>query len=231
MNKSSNKMSSYKKNYRNKGTSLALQKQELALLRREEQRENIPQVQSNLALKHSFQYRCVSVAQDLNITWRNLLDSIVVAYSTTVAASLVEALRIRRIRLWQPATASQTTMSTVQLTWGQIGGTGNARNNTVTSTSISTRPGYIDSVPPPNEEPAFWHNETDGSQTAFSISCFTECIIQLDLELVMAPRTQVGAQNSIASGIAGQFYFRGLDAQPVASSLFSVLGVGLLGQI
>jgi len=195
----------------------------LALERIQYAADHIPPVPGSFSFRHSFQFRVQTSQTALNVTVGNLLDMLLVATSATAGVSLLESIKLDRIKIWSPST-SAFVPNTVQLTWGSIGSVSDGRNNTIVDTSMSTKSAHVSARPPREEQPSFWHNDSTRNLVMFILGCNANSIVQIDFRATVQPNSQVSVTNALVGATAGQVYYRGLDGLAAASSAFITLG-------
>lgn len=114
-------------------------------------------------------------------------NCLVMGTSSTTIASLFQAFKIRRIRVWGPP-AQNLVPVTVSLTWGG-GTTGFATSGqpqrTISDTSTgATRVAFVDSKPPRNSPASFWQRPTTANQfVLFEITAPINTIVDVHMVL------------------------------------------------
>jgi len=182
-----------------------------------------PPMIRGVELQHKVTLRYISlqtIAQD--IQYRNLLDLMLVAVTTTSGFDLFETVKIRRIRIWGPPNNSASapgTPSSIRLEFsgtvtGSIGD-----QQLYTDTSMGVEPAYIDARPSPKSLASNF--QLSAATTAFSINCPLGTVVDLSLSLrSMFSNANAAASTALVAATVGAQYLRGLDGQPIASSLW-----------
>jgi hypothetical protein len=174
-------------------------------------------------------YQSNNSAYGQNFSYQNLLDTQLVAVSTTAVYDLYDSVRIRRIRMWgfQAAAGGSCTV-TLSCPSGNAGLNGDTR--TVSDTGIGFDPAFVSFVPDRRSAQAMW--QTSSSTVAFRVGVNTplstngsQIMIDLDLEFRNVESLSPNGATAGASLVVGQWYYRGLDGLPFASTGWIPQGV------
>jgi uncharacterized membrane protein len=136
----------------------------------------------------------------------------------TSVASLLYAVRIRRIEIWSPP-ASQGALATCYVQWfGGVDGTDRLFSD---SSSSVTEPAHVASSPPPGTDAFFWTNADNLKSELFAVSAASGSIIDLTIEAyVNSGETQL--VTTVATAAVGVPYTLALDG-PTTHQVVPVL--------
>jgi hypothetical protein len=161
------------------------------------------------------------------ITAQNLIASICgVATSATQVASVLYALKIKRIELRSPAVAASTT-SSMNFEWFTPGGltTGN-EPYVMNGGSLGTAQGCLMKLNPPKH--SVWENwitlTSPGSATCFTLSCPSGTTIDLIYDAYCDNNDSTLVTAGFTGLTVGANYRFGMDGLPTATSNYVVLG-------
>jgi len=189
--------------------------------RRNPAREMIshPPQLNGIELRHSvtLRFRATAAFAGTFVTFQNLLDTMLVATTATVAADLFQAVKIRRVRIWgMPAVGSSASVS-VEYSGVTAGIVGDQAIHT--DTSMGVQPAHVDARPTARCLCADY--QVNSSNAAFLITGPAGSVIDVEASF----RSQYAvlnalAQNATVAATAGVQYLRGLDGLAVATSNF-----------
>lgn len=142
-----------------------------------------------------------------NITFQNLLDTILMLTTTTTGFDIFYTVRLRKVEVW--SIAAQGTPTTVRVvfdnsTLGQFGD-----QKIHTDTSMGIEPAHVLARPQPKSLLANF--QLSSANPAFSIECPAGSVIDVAMDFRGIPAHPVPAQNAVAASGVGSWYFRGLD--------------------
>ncbi len=82
---------------------------------------------------------------------------------------------------------------------------------------MGIEPAHVVARPERMSNLALW--QASNGVTAFSITCPVGAIVDVDLSFrTVASLAPVALQNAVVAGVAGEMYYRGLDALPIATT-------------
>jgi len=181
-----------------------------------------PQI-GNYEVVHSSRLRfsTPTSAFDGNITFQNLLDTLLFATSATTAFDLFRFVKIRRIEVWSasqltPADGDGPLPSTVTVvfqgtTAGIVGDV-----SIHTDTSMSIEPAYVNARP--NRKSLASNYQVSSSAVAFRLTCPINSVVDVELSYKQQFVSPVAAQNATVGATAGDIYLRGLDGVAASTS-------------
>jgi len=174
-----------------------------------------PQI-GNYLIDHKTRLRfVVTNAFSGAITYQMLLDTILVAMTTTTLADLFHQVRIRKIEVWSIAAIGTPASCSVQYNNGNITGLfGDAKFHT--DTSMGIEPAFVSAKPSPNSLPDLF--QVSSGSTAFTLACTAGSVVDVSLTFKQRNGAFIAASNVGVALTAGTLYFRGLDGIAAATS-------------
>lgn len=180
-----------------------------------------PQI-GNYGLTRDVRMRFVSnAAVNQAISFQNLLDTVLVATTTTAGTDLFNAVKVKSVECWSlPAIG---TASTVSVTYDSF--TAGAAGDQIlhTDTSMGIEPAHVIAKPAPQSLAGLF--QFSAATTAFLLECPTGTVVDVHMSLrnaIMGAAT--AAQNALVGAAAGVIYFRGLDGKATATTLLPPVG-------
>lgn len=176
----------------------------------------------NTTLTHNVRMRFAAQAASLSISWKNLLDTWLVATSATQGYQLFDAVRIRAIEVWSYSAAGPVTC-TVTFPGAVLGAQGDS--TTHSDTCMGLEPAHVLARPSKRSMAAMYQNGT--TNTAFDIYCPAGSVVDLQLSFrcSMAGYAPVAATNALVAAQTGNVYVRGFDGVAAATSKFQPQGI------
>jgi hypothetical protein len=146
------------------------------------------------------------------ITFADLLDTMLVATTAVVTYDLFDLVKIKRIRVWGQAALG--TPSTVEVQFNSTTG-----DSTIhTDTSLGIKPAFVQCRPSPKSLASFWQASAAGN--AFVVTAPAGSVIDVFLVFKSSNQAPVVAQNLAVGATVGEFYWRGLDGLAIAGTNF-----------
>lgn len=170
----------------------------------------------NVALSTKMRRRFIaSSAFDGNITWTNLLDSVLLASSATQGYQVFECVRLKEVEVWHCPVAS--TVSTVIVEFGgqNAGAIGDQQIHQDSSMGLS--PAHVRARPSAKSQASQWQFES--ATAAFRLVAPAGSVIDVVVEYRGEFNAAYAVANALVGATTGALYVRGLDGQPVASSV------------
>jgi hypothetical protein len=172
---------------------------------------------ANYSIVHSTKLRFITnapVAQTI-ITFTNLLDTILVAKTAITLSDLFSQVRIRAVEMWAvPAIGGATTVE-CSFDNNVPGTTGDVRLHS--DTSMGIQPAHLRCRPAAKSGTALF--QATGNGNAFTLTCPTGTVIDVELSFRGIPNTNVSAAGA-AAVTPGAWYYRGLDGIAKAATVF-----------
>lgn len=171
----------------------------------------------NLAVTHGVRVRFTALAAFAgNITFQNLLDTLVVATTTTTLADLFHAVKIRAIELWAEAAIGTPAFVSLIFDSGAAGFIGDHKEHT--DTSMGVQPAHLFVRPSPRSLASDF--QVSSANQAFWLQCPAGAVIDLMLTYQQYMGVGVVAQNVAVAATVGAAYVRGLDGKTIALTNF-----------
>jgi hypothetical protein len=177
----------------------------------------------NTTITHNVRMRfAANAAAALSISWKNLLDTWLVATSATQGYQLFDSVRIRAIEVWSYSASGPVT-ATVTFPGAVLGAQGDS--STHSDTSMGLEPAYVKARPSKKSGAALFQNSN--TNTAFDIYVTSGAVIDLELSFrsSMAGYAPVTATNALVAAQTGNVYVRGFDGVAAATSKFVPQGI------
>jgi hypothetical protein len=170
------------------------------------------------AITHERRLRFVtSSAFAGNITFQNLLDTLLVATTTIQGADLFSAVRLKFVEVW--ALPVLGNVSTVQVIYdgNAVGAVGDQRVHT--DSSMGIEPAHVRARPGTRTTGAAFQESS--TNIAFYLNVPTGSVVDVSLSFKQnLLNGAVIAQNALVGATAGAQYLRGLDGLAVATTKF-----------
>lgn len=177
-----------------------------------------PQYKSQPILRRTLRYVASGVQSSVAITPSAICLSLgtICTVANTTVRGFVGAVRIRRIHLWV-GTSSSGTPANILVNFGSTAAPAldwEVGDETINSSELA----YVTAVPPKDSLASFW-NVAGSTSTLFSVTSSANCIMQLDLDFILADNDPV-VTYAITSGAAtlGNIYYINLSAAATAFS-------------
>ncbi len=150
------------------------------------------------------------------MTFANLLDSMFVATAAAVGYDLWDVVKVNFVEMWSVPTSATTTVA-VDFPGAGAGIAGDGRITSDTSMGLS--PAHIKCKPSRQSAAGQWQ-ATNGLVAFTLLQCPQDAVIDVDVSFRNSSSTPVLTASAPAAATAGQFYYRGLDGLPVATTKF-----------
>jgi len=165
-------------------------------------------------------FACTAAAE-YNVTFQNLLDTILVATGSTTAADLFSAVRVNSVELWAIAALGTPATLTLVFDGTTVGAEGDQKTHT--DTSMGIEPAHVKARPDPLTQAGQFQGSA--ANNAFVLNVVAGTIIDVSMTLrqpVLGFATS--SQNALVGATAGVVYYRGLDGKTTALTNFPVVG-------
>lgn len=160
-------------------------------------------------------FTATAAAAGTQITYQDLLDTILFATTATAPYQVFNFVRIKRVSVWGQAALG--TPSSVQVVFN---GTSIVGDATVHSdTSLGVLPACVHARPKATVAALY-----QVSGNAFKISCPAGSIIDVHVNMKDALDNAVAAQNASVGATVGGIFYRGMDGEAAASTNFPPVG-------
>jgi hypothetical protein len=170
----------------------------------------------NIGPKLSIRRRFIANAAFANlITWTNLLDSFLFASSATQGYQAFECVRVKEVEVWHCPVASSVSTVSVEF-GGQIAGqVGDQKIHSDSSMGLS--PAHVRCSPSRDSQASQWQFES--GTAAFRLDVPSGAVIDVVLSYRGEFNAAYAVANALVAATTGAYYLRGLDGQPVASTV------------
>jgi len=188
-----------------------------------------PPINPQVNIVHRFRFVARANAVSTNFSFNWLLDCMLVSISATALYKLFDEVKLIKVEVWTAGGNAATTglnSNTVTILFPSVtaGEAGDAYM--VSGTSIGLDPCHVKARPDPQSACALW--QPPSANIAFSLeglqgSTLGRIAEGTIIDVTLALRTNGNTPVASAAGVGltpGQIYFRGLDGQPIATTLF-----------
>jgi len=156
-----------------------------------------------------------------NISFQNLLDTILVAISATAAADLFEQVRVNSVECWAIAAVGTPATVIVLFNGTTVGAAGDQKVHT--DTSMGIEPAHVKARPEKLTQAGQF--QASSADIAFALDVPAGTVIDVSVSLRQGVLgNAVSSQNPLVAATAGVLYYRGLDGKTVALTNFPVQG-------
>jgi hypothetical protein len=160
-----------------------------------------------------------NAAVSQQITFQNLLDTVLFAQGAAVQYDVFFAVKLKRVKVWSLPVVGQTNSVTIIFDGTVAGFVGDRQVHQ--DSSMGIEPAYL-SVSPSKQSLASKF-QISSANNAFFIECSAGSVIDVDLDFrsdVLG--IPVGAQNVAVGATVGAIGYRGLDGLAAAGTKFTV---------
>lgn len=171
---------------------------------------------SGVTLLQRRHQRYVATANTVvNITYQNLLDSVLIASSATQGFQLFEAVRVVKVECWYASMSSAIGTVSVEFNGLIAGFVGDQKVHQ--DSSMATRPAHVVARPGKNTAAAFFQPSSGSS--CFQLTAPSGTIVDVVLEFRGQFNFATPVAFALVGALTGGVYMRGLDGLPLATSL------------
>lgn len=173
-----------------------------------------------------------STYNTLAVTPYLLCCHIIVAYSTTLGATLFGQVKLHGVKIWYAALqtmgGSTSQSYAPYILWSNSNQPDTSSNSKlITDVSVGMQPMYVHSKTPKESNARLWQIQQDTGKL-FEIGCAPGGVIEIDVSYRLQAGVANGLGQALTGATVGKVYFRGLDALPPATSLFpAAVPIGL----
>jgi len=161
-------------------------------------------------------FNCIT-AFDGEITYQNLLDSVLFASAAAVGYNLFIAVKVRYVEIWSQPTPVAVGTNAAALTFNGSGAgfTGDQQIHTIPSGGQNM--GHMKCVPRKDCFASMF--QVSSNNGVFDLTCQVGCIIDVVVDFQRPfQATAILCQNALVGATTGAVYTRGLDGVAVAAS-------------
>jgi hypothetical protein len=174
-------------------------------------------------LRHSVALRFVANASlSVNITFQNLMDTILFAASATAGYNVFQTVKVRRVRVWSVPVIGNAATVIVEYSGVTPGITGDQALHA--DTSMGIQPAYVSCRP--SRRSLASNYQLNSGALAFTLTCPSGSVVDVELSFRGAFGLAVAEQNALVGAVTGATYLRGLDGKPTATTVLPVTDGG-----
>jgi hypothetical protein len=158
-----------------------------------------------------FRFNCLTVQNAAAYTRAQLLSLLVFGQGSTTNYRLIQAIRVKKIELWDPANGTSTPDTHANITW--LGA--QSQRRVFDDASVGTsQAAYISTVPPKDSTANFvtWQSGFE-TEALFGISCGVGAVLDLHCTVTVASdfNSAMSTVATTATSTLGVIYFNNLD--------------------
>jgi len=175
-------------------------------------------------MNHTIRYVATTgAAVALPVTRAMLLNLLLMETSVNTSVRLWDAVKIDSIKIWAGG-ATNVTSTQIELEWRGL----NAPSNRVSDYSMTTRPAFISSSPPPASSDRLWSTSGQNeAEVVMIITCPQNAVIDVKLSARLVDDATVTAGEAPAAGTLGVVALNYLDGK-ASGVLHPELGMVIL---
>jgi len=162
-------------------------------------------------------FTSAAAASLTDISFNNLLDTILITETAITAASLFNLVKVNWVKIWAIGALGTPVTTQVQYTGATIGQVGDFDIHT--DTSMGVQPAFVWARPAKRSLVSEF--QPGSANTAFNITCPAGSVIDVSISFRNRPGTLGHQAVAPAATTAGVVAFRGLDGLVIASTNFS----------
>jgi hypothetical protein len=172
----------------------------------------------SFAVSHNVRLRFIAnAAVNVNVSWQNILDTIVIASTALSVQDVFHIVRLKRVQVWSiPAQGTTNTVS-VAFTGLTTAWAGDAAVHT--DTSMGVEPAYVCARPARRSVASDF--QLSATSSAFTLICPVGSVIDLEATFRNVPGKAVTALNASVGATIGAMSFRGLDGLPASTTVMT----------
>jgi len=168
-------------------------------------------------IRHSQTLRFVTNASvQSNITFQNLLDTILLATSATAVYDMFDLVKINFVKVWGISSIGSVTTVQVAFEGQTIGQTGD--NDIHTDTSVGVEPAYVCARPARKSLASDFQPST--AALAFILIAPSASVVDVSLSFRSLPNQATLAQHVAVGATVGSYDYRGLDGLATSTTQF-----------
>jgi hypothetical protein len=166
---------------------------------------------------HVLRYIATAAVTKFQIDSETILQSLVVALSSTTSTRLFQSVRLNRISLWGPMASALTPVSVI-VQWDNTTGPTIQKSDTSMG---SSEPAYVTSKPPPLNPASFW--ASGNSDVSFcNVTGPAGMVVDLVVNVVLFDNIGPVSGGTLAGANPGQVYCRSLDSTSAGTNFVPV---------
>lgn len=181
-----------------------------------------PPIKPQIVHRQRMRFQCTTGGTQ-NVTYQNLLDTMLVATSATAVYEIFDVVRIRAVELWAASTTLGTPLTVGVQFNGEFTGGLSGDGRIISDTVMGTEPAHVLAKPDKRSASFQWNAST--IIVACTLTVPTGAIIDFDLEFKNSVSAPQLAQNVAVGATVGQFYYRGLDGVAYATTKFGPITI------
>lgn len=193
-----------------------------SVIRGQHSESTVPALAGDMKMTKTFRYQS-NAALNAEVYVGDLLGAYMFAVSSTSFKSLLGAVKLKEIALYDIGGSADVTISQVELIWESTGGglfSGPQQVLSVTSTPL--HPGVLVARPPPGSLASMWHSsseELSSDAPLFSLNLPVGVICDITMEIVFLSTASLSLSYTGSGASSYETYATALDAQSTSKKL------------
>jgi hypothetical protein len=164
----------------------------------------------------TMRFLCTGSAFDGNITFQNLLNTILLAQTAVQGNQIFQAVRVRYVEAWHCPVASTVSLIIIEYAGNTAGLVGDQKVHE--DSSMGIQPAHVRAKPAARSLAGYFQDQS--ASVAFRLACPVGTVVDVGLEFVGQYNGIATVANALVGATVGAIYLRGLDGQPLASTQF-----------
>lgn len=183
---------------------------------RREAQAHPPQTTFQFSTERRMRFNVTTALQEQAFTFENLLDTIGVAKTTTAGQNLFTHVKVKAVEMWAVPVVGNVALVACQFVGSGSGAVGSGR--VVSDTSMGIQPAHI--IARPERMSQVGQYQVSNAAAAFELTAPVGTVIDVMVSFRnVLDNGAAAAANALVGATAGQVFYRGLDGNPIASTI------------
>ncbi len=162
---------------------------------------------------HVMRYNCTTTNSIMSTDF--LLNSWVVASTSSAYARLVNAIKLKRVRIWGPAPSAGSSPNTISVEFigSGVADTTLGPSQKFSDSTMGAQMAYLDVKPPRGSIASWWLEDGISTQTVANLVTYQGCVVDLIVDISFKDDEAVSTATGLTSGASatvGRPYAPGL---------------------
>jgi len=159
-----------------------------------------------------------------SVSITNLLDAMLVATTGTQGFQLFDQVKVKSIEVWGIVAQGGTIPANIALTFSgnTTGDAGDGR--VISDTSMGVEPAHVFARPEKLSAAAMWQASST-VMNVFNIQAPAGSVMDVEVSYRNTEVAPTAVTNALVGATAGQFYYRGADGLPIASTIWVPIAI------
>lgn len=177
-----------------------------------------PPISAQITHRQRMRFVVVTTPQvGFAVTFADLLDTILVARTTSAGSDLFDHVRVNFVEIWASPAIGGSSLVGVEFSGTTLGAIGDGR--VISDNSMGIEPAHIMARPQAKSQASQW--QPSSGNTCFLVTAPVGAVIDVDLSFrTVTSIAPLAAQAALSGAVAGEIYYRGLDGLAAAGTVF-----------